>query len=184
MSTPYRYELFSPAEGAEAALFQIFSAQGIPAQKRFETRTNDTPRVELQFVLGAPVHRHVLDTDNINAQAQPFDAWQYQLLATITTERTRNGNQHVPLIGKTRYNLQYFRLLETFTDIVAPYHAITSIEEVNQLDSVDDPNNLQMTQLTFRGILNIRESAWWDSDLMFEPSGDSMFTPSSDLMFV
>lgn len=161
MSTPaYRYELFSPAESVEDALFAIFSAQGIPAQKRFETKTNTTPRVDLQVVLGAPIHRHVLNLTNSNAQAQPFDAWQYQLLATITTNRSENGNQHVPLIGKTRWNLQYFRLLSTLTSAVAPYHAITSIEEAGQMDSVDDPTNLQSTQLTFRGIMNIRESAW------------------------
>lgn len=161
MSIPaYRYELFSPSESVEIALASIFESQGILARTRFVSKTDTTPRVDLQFVLGAPVHRHILNPSNGNAQAQPFDAWQYNLLATIVTERTQNGNQHVELIGKTRYNLQYFRLLDTFTSVVCPYHSITSIEEVGQQDSVDDANNIQMTQLTFRGVLNIRESAW------------------------
>ncbi len=164
MSAPqFQWQLFSPAESVEDALFQIFTAQGIPAQKRFETKTNTTPRVELQMIvdLQTSLAKKIIDANNHNEQAQPDSAWPFTLLTTVVTNRTENGNQHVPLIAKSRWNLQYFRLIQTFTTTVAPYHSITNIREMGaQQDSVDDPNNLQMSQLTFRGVLNIRESAW------------------------
>jgi len=86
--------------------------------------------------------------------------WLYTLTATVVTERTQNGSQHVPLIGKTRYALQYYRLQQTLTAAASPYHTLTSIDEVGQQDTVDDAGNLQMSQLTFRGMLNIRDSSW------------------------
>lgn len=156
-----QYQLFSPAESVEDAIYQIFLSQGIPAQKRFETRTNDTPRVEIQFILGEAIHKKILSViPNGSAQSQPDDAWQFQLLTTVVTNRTTNGSQHVPLIQKTRYNLQYTRLVSTFTATLSPYHSITNIGQVGQQDSVDDEGNLQMSQITFRGVLNIREDAW------------------------
>lgn len=147
-------------ERVEDALYRIFLQQGIPAQKRFESQTNETPYVELQLVIDRPVHQKQRNANNAFAAAQPFDSWAYTLTATVNTERTQNGSQHVTLIGKTRLALQYYRLLTTLNETVSPYHTLTSIVEVGQQDSVDNSGNLQMSQLTFRGILNIRENAW------------------------
>lgn len=161
MSTPtYQHQLFE-LERMETALGSILESQGMTVHTRFGSDTDTTPRVELVMSIAAPEgHRFLLNPRNSFAPAQPFDSWSYTLAATIVTERTRNGDHHVPLIGKVRYNLQYFRLIDTLTAAVSPFHTLTSIDETGQQDSVDDEKNLQLSQITFRGVMNIRESAW------------------------
>lgn len=161
ISPALAYQMFAPAQGIETALQTLFRSQGINAHRSFDKDIEDTPRVELQVILGAPAGRYLLNAiPNGNAQYQPFNSWQYNLVSTVVTERTQNGDEHAGLIGRTRYALQYFRLVTSLTTTIAPYHTLTSIEEVGQLDSVDDAGNLQMSAITFRGVLNIRDSAW------------------------
>lgn len=163
MSTPAQeYLLFTPGESVENALAVILrAATNTPVYTRFESDVNTTPRIELVLTLTEPTgNSYLRNPGNAAGQAQPFNSWQYTLAATVVTNRTTNGNQHVQLIGKTRYALQYFKLISSFTSEICPYHSITSIKEAGQVDAVADTDNCQLSTINFTGVLNIRDSAW------------------------
>lgn len=166
MSIAYadEWKLFALDEFEEnlATLLRAQIPMPVTIHTRFTSDTKSTPRVELELNVGKPQgHQYIRNPGNANGWAQPFDAWLYDLTATIVTERTQNGEYHIPTIGRVRYNLQYFRLLQTLTLAVSPYHTLTTIaESAPQTDSIDDAGNLQTTMLTFSGIMNIRESVW------------------------
>lgn len=145
--------------GENLAILLGAQIQPIRVDTKFSSDTEKSPRVELELTIGAPEgHVHIRYP---GSQWQPYDAWIYDLTATIVTERTQNGSLHASTIGRVRYAFQYFRLLQSLTTAVSPYHTLTTIAESQpQQDSVDDVGNLQMTKLTFSGVMNIRENAW------------------------
>ena len=161
-------ELFE-LERIEKSLGMILANEcGVQIQTRWTTVVDETPRIELVYRTGSPVGRYNgYAGQNSFGPAQPFNAWSYELDASIITTRTGpDAAQHVPLIGKVRWLLNYRTLCgypghpSPLTEEISPYHTITSCDEVAQLDSVDDENSLQIAKITFRGIINIRDSAW------------------------
>lgn len=162
MTPEQEYQLFTPCESVEEALAIILrAATGVPVYTRFESEVESTARIECVLSLTEPVgNSFVRNPGNASSQAQPFNAWGFTLAATIVTNRTTNGSQHVQLIGKTRYALQYFKLISSFTSAICPYHSITSIAETGQVDAVADTDNCQLSTINFKGILNIRYNAW------------------------
>jgi len=99
--------------------------------------------------------------------------------------RKTNGNQHNPLVGLVRWCFQQYRLIETWTEAISPYHSITSIREAGEQDTVENDDNTDTTNLVFIGLCNIRADAWGtEAPPQFEFNGESQFNLIEDEPFL
>ena len=154
------YEL-DRIETAFKSILQSYLPAGAIAMKKRELKVDRTPRVEMVFTaIQNKDQRYIRFTDNAFAPAQPLNAWDYTLQLTIVTNRGQNNSSHQTITGVVRWCLQYYRLLQTWDTSVAPYHAITSIQEAQVENNVESDEDCDYERLTFFGMCNIRDSAW------------------------
>ncbi len=150
------YEL----DRVEFAFFQILQNQGIPSQHTRDVDTNITPRVELaletEVVQG---QRHNIG-GLYQSQFLPYNTWTFKLGVTIVTNREQNGDNHLPLMGLARWNMQMNTLLQTWTPQICPTHVIIDIREEGCPTSVWNEGGCDISSMTFAGMFAIRESAW------------------------
>lgn len=150
------YEL----DRAERAFFDILIAQGLPAQRSRDLDTNTTPRIELEFTPQVSQNwRHYLQGEK-TTQYLPWNTWDFELSCVIVTNREQNGDSHVPLVGLTRWNWQMSQIKTTWTPLLCPTHRIVDIRESEAPLSVWNDGGLDMTELSFAGIVTIPENAW------------------------
>lgn len=145
----------------EVAFCTILSGLGIKAFKKRTIETRTTPCVEVSLqtngVQGQRNLRFPLITNDL---VQPYSAYKYTLTCSVYSERQENGSYHAKTVAKVRAYLQYYWLTNTFTETVSPYHSITEIREADSPSDIAQEDNLDITQLTFTGVLNIRDNAW------------------------
>lgn len=166
MPAQFEYQLFE-LDRVESALKSIVlaavSSPAAPVQvlMKREKETEDTPRVTLTLqTQQSQGQRYILNPANTDIRWQPFNTWMFKLGAEIVTNRETNGDQHLPIIGKTRLALQFYKLAVSWTIELAPYHTLINIvEEPIDLAVVSDENT-DMTRLNFSGMLCIRDTAW------------------------
>lgn len=70
----------------EAALVSLLNAQGVPAYPSLGTENLSTPRVDVQFLLGA--ERPVMPESGIS------NTYEGQFLLSVITDRDRNNGDH------------------------------------------------------------------------------------------
>lgn len=162
----YQYQLYE-LDRIEAALksmlaLQVSSATApVQVLMKRETVSDVTPRVELVLkTQQITSQRFLLNPAKPDMRYQPLNTWQFILTATVVTNRSTNGDQHLPLCGKVRYGLQMYRLLETWPEDVDPYHFITDIQEAPIELEIENDENLDRTVMNFTGMLGIKDSAW------------------------
>jgi hypothetical protein len=123
--------------------------------------TDQTPRVEIFMTAETNEGRRFLaDPFNASSTAQPYDTWNARFEIDVVTNRETNREEARKLIGLVRYNFQLFRLIETWTENVSPYHSITSMIEVGEQAEIDNEDNTDTTRVVFEGLVNIRADAW------------------------
>jgi len=160
-STEYEAWMLYNLDSVEGELKRILEAvvgSNVQVLKKRETVTDITPRVELVLTAqGNNSQRWILNPGQENASLQPFNVWNYQLSATIVTNRETNGSQHAEIVGKVRGTLQKYKL-----NLVWDWPLHTIIEIVGAPDelSVSDEENCDETKMNFTGMLSIKDGAW------------------------
>jgi len=145
----------------EDALVTILNGKGITANGKRSTAKRKTPCVELNLQTQAVQGQRFTRFPSVpSALVQPYDTWTYELKVQCFTDRTVNGTYHPELVGRVRALLQYGWLTLTFTETVSPYHSITDIRESSAPTDFLSDDNLDVTELTFTGMLNVRAEAW------------------------
>lgn len=148
-------------DAVEDGLCTILNGFDVKAYGKRSTEERETPCVELALETQAVQGQRFIRWPTINsAVAQPFNTWNFTLLAKVISERISNGLDHRRIIGSVRAYFQYAWLATTFTRTVSPYHAITDIREEGAPNEIREEDNLDVTELTFIGMLNIRDDAW------------------------
>ena len=156
----YDWQVYN-LDAVEDAIVQILRGPLANVYGRRSTENQTTPCVAVILQVGTPEgKRFIRFPENKNAIVQPLNTWNFELKAQVITNRTNNGDQHGTICGKVRALLQYAWLTLTFTESVAPYHSITDIRESGAPSDFIDDDNLDVTELTFTGMLNIRDNAW------------------------
>jgi hypothetical protein len=145
-------------EGALEKAFQtaLNGILGIPnAPTQGETKKLLSPRVEAKFVGGQnELHRYVVPNTN----------WDYCLLWSgilalkVVTERTKEQN-----ISTHRMNVAAVRWLSQWpTEHISPnmpLHRLTQIIETGANPTIVTENNLDVTGMSFKIMINIRTAA-------------------------
>lgn len=153
-------------DAVERALCGVFAAQQIAAFGNRGTATKKAPYLDLSLTTEAMEGRRFLRYPDKPSQFQPLNHWIFRLTATATGERGEdqaNAPQidgHAGLVAIMRYNLQLYRLAQTLTTQLCPWHTIIEIRESGESVSMKNEDNTDITQLTFVGILAISDSAW------------------------
>lgn len=164
---PYQNYEFDRVESAFKSIL-LPQAQAVASQSRVyikrEKETIDTPRVELVLktqqsrLQRAPANLFTMPTPDM--RWLPLITWDFVLTATVVTNRSDNGEFHLPLCGVTRYAFQMYRLLATWLDSYDPYHGILDIYEAPIELAISEDENLDMTSMNFAGMLCIKNSSW------------------------
>lgn len=144
----------------EIALFQILINQGLPAQRSRDLDTNVTPRIELELTTEPVIVRRHLIPGITESQFLPYNTWTFKLSVSVVTNREQNGDNHFPLIGLARWNMQMNTFLTTWTPQLCPTHIMLDIREDSGTESVWNEGGLDTTEMVFSGMFAIRESAW------------------------
>lgn len=114
-----------------------------------------TPRIECQLIVGqAAGQKYPRGT-----QAY-YNAWNVTLLLSIVTARLQDNvpdTAHGSLRAQVRYLMQ--PAAEVFRDAF-PYHSISKQLEMGTNPSVDAPDDLDVSRLTFACIIAVRTDAW------------------------
>lgn len=125
------------------------------------TKTTGTPRVDIFFTAETVEGRRFLrNPANGWSGAQPYNAWQARFEVDVVTNRETNAAENRKLIGIVRHNFQLYRLIDTWTEAVSPYHSITSMAEAAEQAETDNGDNTDTTRMVFVGLVNIRDDAW------------------------
>jgi len=145
----------------EKAFCTILNGLGLKTFPKRSTETRTTPCVEISLVTnGVQGHRNNRFPEIKNDLVQPYSDYLYTLTCAVYTERQENGDAHARTVARTRAYLQYYWLTDTFTKPFSPYHATTDIREEESPNDIAPDDKLDITQLTFTGILSIRDEAW------------------------
>ncbi len=160
-STEYEAYMLYELDRVEAEFKRIIQLQfssSVQVLMKRETVTDITPRVELVLAAqGNQLHKNIINAGESNAVFQAFDVWNYQLSATVVTNRETNGSQHSEICGKVRRELQMYRLAQTWAAVL--HTVIECIEGAIEL-SVSEQENCDQTKMNFNGMLSIRSGAW------------------------
>lgn len=157
------FELDRVEESFKTIIAAAVSTPGAPVQvlMRREIVDEDTPRVALTLQTQQVVRqRFLLNPTYTDARWQPFNTWTFNLTAEIVTNRSQNNSQHLPIIGKTRLALQFYKLAPIWTTTFSPLHTIIDIREMPIELSVENIEDLDSTKINFTGMLCIRDGAW------------------------
>lgn len=145
----------------EKAFCTILTGLGIKAFQKRSIEKRTTPAVEVRLETnGVQGGQFVRFPNARHSQVQPFVNFFFTLNVAAISERISNGISHAELVARTRAYLQYYWLTNTFTETVSPYHSITEIREIDSPSDIAPDDNLDITQLTFTGIFNIRDTSW------------------------
>lgn len=150
-------------DAVERALVQILTGFSIKAYPKRSTLKRSTPCVELSLETQGVQGKRFKRFETMGSGSdliQPYNTWTFNLKCTVITERSENGEQHGKICGQVRAYLQYGWLTVTFTPTVSPYHAITEIREAISIPATVPDDNLDATEITFTGMLNVRDNAW------------------------
>lgn len=163
-----------PVATAESQLFELDRVEeafkailedqvGLSVQsvKKRDIEKATTPRLEIVLTLLQNQGRRFLrQSGSLNALAMPLDTWDFTLQVTVVTHHGDPEQDHQKIAGLVRWSLQYYRLIQTWTTAVAPYHSITDIREAQVDNEVINEEGCDYERLTFAGMCNIRDSAW------------------------
>jgi hypothetical protein len=139
----------------------IASQTGIASVSRFGKPLLTTPRIEVSLDPGAVSgHAHIhLGSTLI------YDTWDYSLTFRVVTKRggrgLDNGNtdaDHANARAKIRTAMLYATAL--LTSEVMPYHQLVTADEAGTTPSVDAGEDVDASELSYRGVLGIRSDAW------------------------
>lgn len=148
-------------DSVEDAFVTILRGFDVAAYGRRSTEERVTPCVELALQTEAVQGQRFNRFPTVKSElSQPYSAWNFMLKAKVSSERSNNGTYHREIVGKVRAFLQYYWLTITFTPIVSPFHAITDIREDGAPSETFEEDNIDITELSFTGMLNIRDTAW------------------------
>jgi len=145
----------------ERAFCTILTGFGLKAFPKRSIQKRTTPSVELNLQTNAIQGQRYIRFRLIGSDlVQPYNTYKYTLTCDVYSERVENGTYHAQMVARVRAYFQYYWLTETFTETVSPYHAITEIRESDCSSDISQEDNLDVTQITFTGTLNIRDNAW------------------------
>lgn len=151
------YDFETAIEGAWKTLLTDYGAAAF-TQREYA----DLPdlRIDIQFALGAAQgHRRRYSGSHW------LDAYHYRLtLGIVTPRKIRNVEQttlHATYRAKCRIFAQYASgMLDD--DELLPYHTLTQIQEDGTAPAVVSADDCDVSEIAFKGIVSIRDSAWPD----------------------
>lgn len=150
------YEL----DRVEIGFFQLLLNQGLPAQRKRDADTNTTPRIELDLEAEQIQNYRRIQPGVPQTQFLYEVAWDYKLTCVVVTNREQNGDNHSPLVGLMRWNMQMATIAQTWTPAVCSTHKIVSSKEEGAQADVWNEGGLDTSTLTFTGIFAIPENRW------------------------
>lgn len=123
--------------------------------------TAKTPRIDIFFTAQTNEgRRYLTNSGNAWSGAQYYDTWNARFEVDVVTNRKTNPAENRKLIGLVRFNFQTGTLIDTWTELVSPYHSITSMIEAAEQCETDNEDNTDTTRLVFEGLVNVRADAW------------------------
>lgn len=145
----------------EDGLVEILNAAEIKTFGKRTTFKRTSPSVRLALETRAIQGQRKTRFPTIqNTLCQPYSAWNFTLKALIETNRTNNGLDHRRTLAEVRARLSYYWLTLTFDSTASPYHSITDIREDEVINEFDQESNIDRTEVTFSGMLNVRDDVW------------------------
>lgn len=157
MPAPDYQTLYEFEDRIEAALVSQLSDYGVTATAQRDDTTVSTPRVAVQFAVGAESGHYALD---VNGYHRP-DRWQGQIAVEITTDRDvdKTGtDSHLSIRAKCRAAL-YAAVTEIDSDVL-PYHEIFSLEMQATTPTTNNDSNQDVSTILCSVLFGIREGAW------------------------
>jgi hypothetical protein len=149
-------ELFDPESAVEGAFKHIFYRRKMPAFGQRELKDLPTPRLDLQFELGAATGHRGFD----RRKRAWLDAWAFQLTIGIATEVNPKHPDGDHAIWRARVRITSQYAAEELTPALLPFHTLTQIQEAGTTDTVTTTDDCHISEVRFTGIVSIRSSAW------------------------
>ncbi len=155
MPAPDLYTLFAYEEAIEPVWKSILTAApfSLNAQVQFSDGDRAYPLTEVQLRNATPTGQKFI----YQGRALP-NTWKGTLVFRHSTVRGKNSNLQGSMLGKTRSATQQCFSLVTSSNL--PYHAIDRMSESGLHRGVDADNRLDVSELSFEIVFNIRENAW------------------------
>lgn len=147
------YELYNMVEPIMSASLNILTEAGVTAiYKQAGTGSLETPRVEIQVSIGAPVgHVHIT-----SPSSSVFDSFEGSIRAKIVTNRIHNPTSHTIYVSKTLNGLSnpanFIGRLENYD--------ILRVKSSGPSPTVDNDKTLDVSTLNFDFLVHIRADAW------------------------
>lgn len=139
-------------DAVEAAIFSVLAAAGFSP---FIQRTKSqlvTPRVEVQFVLGAS-REHMVNVLGVNRN----DAWDGVLRTRIVTDRTNNATDHRTYRANVRATLSNISLI---TSSNLPDHEIRRMQESGTPLEISDQHDQDISEVQWALVVAVKFPSW------------------------
>lgn len=146
------YDIETPCEEAWKTLLGRY---GMPAFGQRQVDELPSPRVDVQFALGAHTgHRKVFPGRTFE------DAWQFRLTLRVTTnvKPKRAGESHAAWRARIRILAQYGA--QMLDESVLPHHVLSGIVSAGASPEVTSEDDCHVSELAFNGTVSIRSNAW------------------------
>lgn len=150
-------------QAIKTAVLAACSTTIAPVQvlKSSEGPTNNTPRVEILLITQPTQNqRFLLNQPFTDVRMQPLNTWLYELTLNVVCNREQNGSQLVSIRGNARAAMQWCYLWPFIGIDVLPLHGLVNIQEQPMNLGVENIGDLDMSKLSFYGLVSIRNQAW------------------------
>lgn len=163
MQAPDYETLFRQEEQVENAVKAILEPTGFAVNLQRDIKLDEkgnviplsTPRIDVQFALGASYNLHKMQDRFGNWW---YDAWSGTLSCAVVTKRSKNNAEHGLMRAKVRRFMQTAE--DKFTEAVLPYHKLSKIVESGTTPTVKTEDDCDDSTVTFSCIVAIRGDAW------------------------
>lgn len=154
MPAPTIELLLAYETAVESAWVSILNAAGLQAHQEFSDISKETPFVDVMLTAAMPTGQRY-----IVGGKQYFNAWSGNMVSRVVTQRGRNSDRHVELLGRVRMQAQNFDSL--FTPANLPWHSVNLMQEIGTIQRGVDPERLtDFSELHHRIDFNVLATAW------------------------
>lgn len=152
MVAPDAITLYQLEDHLEDAAREILESGGVNCLTQRSDEKRSLPVVGLLAQIGKQTRHKARLPDGSFC----FDAWEARLSATIITDRTANGDRHDLIRAKVRCLLGD----PSRWNAPLPYHAIADVLEAGTSPTLEQDEDLDVSEIAFELVVNIRPDAW------------------------
>lgn|GEM_PF-1749358 len=146
-------DIYDYETAIETAVKTLLTDNGITAVRQRDTAELATPRVDVQFAVGAGEdHSHVFR----NGEQRP-DIFNGNLRLQVVTSRNQNDTNHGTFRAKVREAIYKWR--DSLNPILA-YHAVLKVLESGTVPDIVEDQDQDVSIVNFNIVFCVRADAW------------------------